>query len=76
MTNRDTPPAIEEAWDMDTEDLYFVIQGLHEKTDHALRQPEIDTRYLAGITRFQAGLAEILMHKTGLENSIEETLNH
>ena len=76
MTNRNTPPTIEEAWDMDTEDLYFVIQGLHEKTDHALREPMIDTRYLVGITRFQAALAEILMCKTGLENSIEETMNH
>ena len=76
MINRDTPPTIEEAWDMDTEDLYFVIQGLHEKTDHILNAPEIDTRYLVGITRFQAELAEILMCKTGLENSIEETMNH
>ena len=76
MIDRNTPPTIEEAWDMDTEDLYFVIQGLHEKTDHILNAPEIDTRYLVGITRFQAGLAEILMCKTGLENSIEETMNH
>lgn len=76
MNNRNTPPTIEEAWDMDTEDLYFVIQGLHEKTDHILNAPEIDTRYLVGITRFQAELAEILMCKTGLENSIEETMNH
>ena len=76
MINRDTPPTIEEAWDMDTEDLYFVIQGLHEKTGHILNAPEIDTRYLVGITRFQAGLAEILMCKTGLENSIEETMNY
>ena len=76
MNNRNTPPTIEEAWDMDTEDLYFVIQGLHEKTDHALREPMINTRYLVGITRFQAELAEILMCKAGLENSIEETMNH
>ena len=76
MNNRNTPPTIEEAWDMDTEDLYFVIQGLHEKTDHILNAPMIDTRYLVGITRFQAELAEILMCKTGLENSIEETMNH
>lgn len=76
MNNRDTPPTIEEAWDMDAEDLYFVIRGLHEKTDHILSEPMIDTRYLVGITRFQAELAEILMCKTGLENSIEETMNH
>ena len=76
MNNRDTPPTIEEAWDMDAEDLYFVIQGLHEKTDHILNAPMIDTRLLVGITRFQAELAEILMCKTGLENSIEETMNH
>ena len=76
MINRDTPPTIEEAWDMDAEDLYFVIQGLHEKTDLVLRAPEIDTRFLVGITRFQAELAEILMCKAGLENSIEETMNH
>lgn len=76
MINRDTPPTIEEAWDMDTEDLYFVIQGLHDMADQVLNAPEIDTRYLVGITRFQAELAEILMCKTGLENSIEETMNH
>ena len=76
MTDRNTPPSIEEAWDMDAEDLYFVIQGLHEKTDHILNAPMIDTRYLVGITRFQAELAEILMCKAGLENSIEETMNH
>ena len=76
MINRNTPPTIEEAWDMDAEDLYFVIQGLQEKTDHILNAPMIDTRYLVGITRFQAELAEILMCKTGLENSIEETINH
>ena len=76
MTDRNTPPSIEEAWDMDTEDLYFVIQGLHEKTDLVLGEPMINTRYLVGITRFQAELAEILMCKTGLENSIEETMNH
>ena len=76
MNNRDTPPTIEEAWDMDAEDLYFVIQGLHKTTDHILNAPMIDTRYLVGITRFQAELAEILMCKTGLENSIEETMNY
>ena len=76
MNNRDTPPSIEEAWDMDAEDLYFVIRGLHETTDRILNAPMIDTRYLVGITRFQAGLAEILMCKAGLENSIEETMNH
>ena len=76
MIDRNTPPSIEEAWDMDAEDLYFVIQGLHEKTDHILNAPMIDTRYLVGITRFQAELAEILMCKTGLENSIEETMNY
>ena len=76
MTNRDTPPTIEEAWDMDTEDLYFVIRRLHESVDLAMSEPMIDTRLLVGITRFQAELAEILMCKTGLENSIEETMNH
>ena len=76
MTNRNTPPTIEEAWDMDAEDLYFVIRGLQEKVDHILNAPMIDTRYLVGITRFQAELAEILMCKTGLENSIEETMNY
>ena len=76
MNEQTRPPTIEEAWDMDAEDLYFVIQGLHEKTDHILNAPMIDTRYLVGITRFQAELAEILMCKTGLENSIEETMNH
>ena len=76
MNNRNTPPTIEEAWDMDAEDLYFVIRGLQEKTDHILNAPMIDTRYLVGITRFQAELAEILMCKAGLENSIEETMNH
>ena len=76
MNNRNIPPSIEEAWDMDAEDLYFVIRGLHEKTDHILNAPMIDTRYLVGITRFQAELAEILMCKAGLENSIEETMNH
>ena len=76
MTNRNTPPTIEEAWDMDAEDLYFVIRGLHDTADHALNAPMINTRYLVGITRFQAELAEILMCKTGLENSIEETMNH
>ena len=76
MTNRDTPPTIEEAWDMDAEDLYFVIQGLHDMAGRVLSEPMIDTRYLAGITRFQAEIAEILMCKAGLENSIEETMNH
>lgn len=76
MINRDTPPTIEEAWDMDAEDLYFVIRGLHDTADHALREPEIDTRILVGITRFQAELAEILMHKTAVENSIEETMTY
>ena len=76
MINRNTPPTIEEAWDMDAEDLYFVIRGLHDTADHALREPMINTRYLVGITRFQAELAEILMCKTGLENSIEETMNY
>ena len=76
MNNRNTPPTIEEAWDMDAEDLYFVIQGLHDMAGHALGEPMIDTRYLDGITRFQAELAEILMCKTGLESSIEETMNH
>ena len=76
MNNRDTPPTIEEAWDMDAEDLYFVIRGLHDMAGHALGEPMIDTRYLVGITRFQAELAEILMCKAGLENSIEETMNY
>ena len=76
MNNRNTPPTIEEAWDMDAEDLYFVIRGLHETTGHILGEPMIDTRYLVGITRFQAELAEILMCKAGLENSIEETMNY
>ena len=76
MIDRNTPPTIEEAWDMDAEDLYFVIRGLHDMADQVLNAPEIDTRYLVGITRFQAELAEILMCKTGLENSIEETMNH
>ena len=76
MNNRNTPPTIEEAWDMDAEDLYFVIQGLHESVDLVLGEPMIDTRLLVGITRFQAELAEILMCKAGLENSIEETMNH
>ena len=76
MTNRNTPPTIEEAWDMDAEDLYFVIRRLHESVDLVLSEPMIDTRLLVGITRFQAELAEILMCKAGLENSIEETMNH
>ena len=76
MIDRNTPPTIEEAWDMDAEDLYFVIRGLHETTDHILNAPEIDTRYLVGIARFQAELAEILMCKAGLENSIEETMTY
>ena len=76
MNNRNTPPTIEEAWDMDAEDLYFVIRGLHESVDLVLGEPMIDTRYLVGITRFQAELAEILMCKAGLENSIEETMNY
>ena len=76
MTNRNTPPTIEEAWDMDAEDLYFVIRRLHESADLVLREPMIDTRLLVGITRFQAELAEILMCKAGLENSIEETMNY
>ena len=76
MNNRNTPPTIEEAWDMDAEDLYFVIRGLHESVDLVLGEPMIDTRLLVGITRFQAELAEILMCKAGLENSIEETMNY
>lgn len=76
MIDRYTPPTIEEAWDMDAEDLYFVILRLHDTTDHVLNEPEIDTRLLVGITRFQAELAEILMQKTAVENSIEETMSH
>ena len=76
MNEQTRPPTIEEAWDMDAEDLYFVIRRLHESVDLAMSEPMIDTRLLVGITRFQAELAEILMCKTGLENSIEETMNH
>ena len=76
MNNRNTPPTIEEAWDMDAEDLYFVIRRLHESVDLVLSEPMIDTRLLVGITRFQAKLAEILMCKAGLENSMEETMNY
>ena len=76
MIDRNTPPTIAEAWDMDAEDLYFVIRRLHESVDLAMSEPMIDTRLLVGITRFQAEIAEILMCKAGLENSIEETMNH
>lgn len=76
MIDRDTPPTIEEAWDMDTKDLYFVIRRLHDTADHVLREPEIDTRLLVGITRFQTELAEILMQKTAVENNIAEMMNH
>lgn len=72
MNEQTIPPSIEEAWDMDAEDLYFVIQGLHESAGRVLSEPMIDTRYLVGITRFQAELTEILMQKTAVENNIEE----
>ena len=73
MTNRDTPPTIEEAWDMDREDLFYVIASGIETMRHVFEQPYIDTTMFSGLSHYVAELSEILESKTVVEYAAGNT---
>ena len=73
MTNRDTPPTIEEAWDMDREDLFYVIASGIETMRHVFEQPYIDTTMFSGLSHYVAELSEILESKTVVEYTTGNT---
>ena len=73
MTNRNTPPTIEEAWDMDREDLFYVIASGIETMRHVFEQPYIDTTMFSGLSHYVAELSEILESKTVVEYTTGNT---
>ena len=73
MTNRDTPPTIEEAWDMDRDDLFYVIASGIETMRHVFEQPYIDTTMFSGLSHYVAELSEILESKTVVEYTTGNT---
>ena len=73
MINRDTPPTIEEAWDMDREDLFYVIASGIETMRHVFEQPYIDTTMFNELSHYVAELSEILEFKTAVEYAAGNT---
>ena len=73
MIDRDTPPTIEEAWDMDREDLFYVIASGIETMRHVFEQPYIDTTMFSGLSHYVAELSEILESKTVVEYAAGNT---
>ena len=73
MIDRNTPPTIEEAWDMDREDLFYVIASGIETMRHVFEQPYIDTTMFSGLSHYVAELSEILESKTVVEYAAGNT---
>ena len=73
MNNRNTPPTIEEAWDMDRDDLFYVIASGIETMRHVFEQPYIDTTMFSGLSHYVAELSEILESKTVVEYAAGNT---
>ena len=73
MTNRDTPPTIEEAWDMDRDDLFYVIASGIETMRYVFEQPYIDTTMFNELSHYVAELSEILESKTVVEYTAGNT---
>lgn len=73
MINRDTPPTIEEAWDMDRDDLFYVIASGIETMRHVFEQPYVDTTMFNELSHYVAELAEILEFKTAVEYTTGNT---
>ena len=73
MINRDTPPTIEEAWDMDREDLFYVIASGIETMRYVFEQPYIDTTMFNELSHYVAELSEILEFKTAVEYATGNT---
>ena len=73
MNNRDTPPTIEEAWDMDREDLFYVIASGIETMRYVFEQPYIDTTMFNELSHYVAELSEILEFKTAVEYATGNT---
>lgn len=73
MTNRDTPPTIEEAWDMDRGDLFYVIASGIETMRYVFEQPYIDTTMFNELSHYVAELSEILESKTIVEYTAGNT---
>ena len=67
MNNRNTPPTIEEAWDMDRDDLFYVIASGIETMRHVFEQPYIDTTMFNELSHYVAELSEILEAKTAID---------
>jgi len=73
MINRDTPPTIEEAWDMDRDDLFYVIASGIETMRYVFEQPYIDTTMFNELSHYVAELSEILESKTVVEYAAGNT---
>ena len=73
MIDRDTPPTIEEAWDMDREDLFYVIASGIETMRYVFEQPYIDTTMFNELSHYVAELSEILESKTVVEYAAGNT---
>ena len=73
MINRNTPPTIEEAWDMDREDLFYVIASGIETMRYVFEQPYIDTTMFNELSHYVAELSEILEFKTAVEYTTGNT---
>ena len=73
MNNRNTPPSIEKAWDMDAEDLFYVIASGIETMRYVFEQPYIDTTMFNELSHYVAELSEILEFKTAVEYATGNT---
>ena len=73
MIDRNTPPTIEEAWDMDREDLFYVIASGIETMRYVFEQPYIDTTMFNELSHYVAELSEILESKTVVEYAAGNT---
>ena len=73
MIDRNTPPSIEEAWDMDREDLFYVIASGIETMRYVFEQPYIDTTMFNELSHYVAELSEILESKTVVEYTAGNT---
>lgn len=73
MIDRNTPPTIAEAWDMDREDLFYVIASGIETMRHVFEQPYIDTTMFNELSHYVAELSEILEFKTAVEYAAGNT---
>ena len=73
MIDRNTPPTIEEAWDMDRDDLFYVIASGIETMRYVFEQPYIDTTMFNELSHYVAELSEILESKTVVEYAAGNT---